>query len=462
MPGSPASGPERRAIETTRAHVPANAAPTMSQISISSNLIKAALSRFDLSAVRAPLMLSLLNQMVSSGGNFLVGIYLARTLSLEGFGLYGIGFGICMLYVGIGNAVILTQMVVNMPDKSLAEKENYAAKMLYAVLMLGGVVLAVAASALALAAVLMPAAQRLLATVLAIGIASIFFLCNEFFISYAYLKRRESLALKVNLTTMFVLFSGLALEKLAGIALVAEHVLLLYALGAGAGSCLAYAQTPLTLRGNAGGLAADLREAWRHGRWALGGVAVTWLQSQAYTYVLAFFLGAAGVGRANAARIFISPFSFLLPAINKVAIPRLADLRNSDPKKMLRISLLLTAGLSLLVLLYSMLLLGSLEHVSPLILGRHDVRIDALVWVWCVVLTFQMIRSGGGVLLQVQRKFRRLMLLNLPSAAITIGLAILLMQWLGAAGAIWGMAAGELVLSLLIWREIKRESTDEN
>ena len=434
----------------------------MSQISISANFVKTALSRIDLSSVRAPLMLSLLNQMVSSGGNFLVGIYLARTLSLEGFGLYGIGFGICMLYVGIGNAVILTQMVVNMPDKSLAEKEHYAAKMLYAVLLLGGIALALTAIAVAAASALTPGMRHLLAPVLAISVASSLFLCNEFFISYAYLKRRESLALQVNLATMFVLFSGLAMEHFAGIALTAEHVLLLYALGACAGSCLAYAQSPLALRGNAHGLVADLREAWLHGRWALGGVLVTWLQSQAYTYVLAFFLGAAGVGRANAARIFISPFSFLLPAINKVAIPRLADLRNTDPQKMLRISLLLTAGLSLLVVLYSMLLLGSLEYVSTMVLGRHDARIDALVWVWCVVLLFQMVRSGGGVLLQVQRKFRRLMLVNMPSAAITIGLAVLLIQWIGAAGAIWGMAAGEVVLSLLIWREIKSERADQN
>jgi O-antigen/teichoic acid export membrane protein len=50
-----------------------------------------------LSALRLPLLISLANQALSSGGNFLLGIYLARTMTLEHFGLYGIFYGLCML-----------------------------------------------------------------------------------------------------------------------------------------------------------------------------------------------------------------------------------------------------------------------------------------------------------------------------------------------------------------------------
>ena len=426
----------------------------MAETSIAANFVKTAFNRLDLSAVRAPLMLSLLNQMLTSGGNFLIGIYLARTLPLEGFGLYGIGYGICTLYVGMGNAVIVTQMVVNMPDREHEEKQRYAAKMLYAVLLLGGAMLVLTAAASFLATMISPEFANLLTTVAAVAITAALFLCHDFFVSYAYLIRKESLALVVNGVMMAVLFAGLALGKVVGITLTAQKALLLYAFGVFAGSAIAYLASPLRLRGSTRNLKSDFLEAWRQGRWALGGVGITWVQSQTYTYVLAFFLGPAGVGQANAARIFISPFSFLLPAINKVAIPRLADLRRSNPKKMLMVSWLLTAGMTLLALLYSLILLVSLHYVAPKLLGRHDPVIESLVWVWCLVLVFQMLRSGGGVLLQIQRKFRILTLVNIPSAVITIAAAVALIAWLGAAGAIWGMVAGELVLLLLIWKEI--------
>lgn len=429
----------------------------MSQISIAENIFKTTWSRLDLSSIRMPLLLSFLNQFVGSGGNFLVGIYLARTLPLEGFGLYGIGFGICMLYVGVGNAVILTQMVVNMADKPAEEKESYAARMLLAVLMLGCAVLATTIVAGLIVAMISPHGSALLMPVLAIVVASVLFLCNEFFVSYAYLKRKEGMALTVNASMMLVLFSGLAIEKVSGIVPSAEHVLLLYALGAAIGSGIAYLASPLSLWRNLRNLMPDYIESWRHGRWALGGVIVTWIQSQAYTYVVAVFLGPAGVGLANAARIFISPVTFLLPAINKVAIPRLADLRQSNPGKMPTVSKLVTAAMTALALLYSLALLAGLDFVIPLVLGRQDPRIASLVWIWCLVLVLQMIRSGGSVLMQVQRKFRILTLINIPSAAVTIAAAVILIQAYGVAGAIGGMLIGEIVLSALIWKEIQHD-----
>lgn len=424
--------------------------------------IKAAFSRFDLSSVKVPLILSLCNQFISSGGNFLIGVYLARTLPLEAFGMYGLEYGICMLYVSIGNSLLLTQMVVNMPDRSGDEKARYAAKIFCAVALLGVIVLALAGAGTYLAALIRPEYAQFMPSVFAVVVASVLFLCNEFFISYAYLKRQETLALVVNALTIFTLFSGLAIEKMMGMGLSAEHVLYLYALGAAIGSGVAYFNVRLPLRRGMENLRPELAEAWHHGRWALGGAMITWVQAQAYTYSLAFFLGPSGVGQANAARIFISPFSFLIPAINKVAIPRLADLRQSNPKKMFRVSMMLTAGVSIMTIVYSCILLFSLDFVASIVLGRHDARVESVVWAWCLVLIFQMLRSGGGVLLQVQRKFRVLMLINIPTAIITVVAAILFIHWFGTVGSILGMVAGEVVLASFIWREIKHGKNDQN
>ncbi len=413
------------------------------------------LTQMDLSAVKIPLMLSLLNQVVSSGGNFVVGVYLARTLPLADFGLYGISYGICMLYIGIGNAILLTQMVVNMPDKPEPEKDNYASRMLIGVLMLGSVTLTLALMTILVVITVHPAWRHYFPIAATVTLTAIAFLGKEFMISYAYIRRKEILALSVSTLSVATLCGGLAVEYLAGVTLTAHNVLLLYAAGAALGAVVGYRVAPLSIRRNMGNLSADFLEAWRHGRWALGGVTITWIQAQTYTYTLAFFLGPAGVGQANAARIFISPFSFLIPAINQIAIPRLADLRESDRARMLKVSVMLTAGLFLFALLYVLVLLSCLDFVFGLVLGRHDRAIESLVPVWCVVLVIQMILTGGSALLQVMRRFRILALINIPSAIAAIVTAIVLIHQLGAPGAIWGTVAGEIVLTILIWREIR-------
>jgi O-antigen/teichoic acid export membrane protein len=383
-----------------------------------------------------------------------LGVYLARSLSLSEFGIYGIGFGLCMLYVGIGNAVILAQMSVNMSSYDVDQKAVYGARMLNGVLVLGMILVAMTASIFLAMCFFWPAYKAFTGIVCAISIAAVLFLCNEFFISYAYLRRRESLALVVNGMTMLVLFTCLVVAYQLGISPSVENTLFYYAFGAALGSILAYRLSLLRVSQGVHGFASNVVESWRNGRWALGGVFIIWMQSQTYAYVALLFLGSAGVGAINAAKIFISPFSFLLPAVNKIAIPRLADMRQTDPRRMLMASVFLTAGLTGLTIIYSLILVSSLHYLTALILGRHDANIEALIWVWCLVLIFQMARSGGGVLLQVQKKFRILTLLNVPSAIITIALAFLLIAKIGAAGGIWSIVAGEAALSLLIWREI--------
>jgi O-antigen/teichoic acid export membrane protein len=416
---------------------------------------RAVLARTNLSAIKLPFLLSLCNQLVSSGGNFLLGIYLARTLPLEDFGMYGLGYGICMLYIGVGNAVILTQMVVNMPDRTGAEREMYAARMFCAVALLGMTVLLVTGITYLLMLVAKPEYIQYRATVASVAAAAVLFLFNEFFISYAYIKRKESLALMVNLLTITALFTGVWIIKMSGLPLTASHVLLCYALGAAIASTFAFTQSLLPLAAGMKRLFPDLIESWKQGKWALGGAIVTWIQAQAYAYVLVVFLGPVGVGQANAARIFISPFSFLIPAVNKIAIPRLADLRNSDSARMSKASITLTLTLSAMTIVYSLIVMIGLDYMSQWILGRRDTQVESLVWAWCLVLIFQLLRTGGAILMQVQRKFRMLMLLNIPSAVVTMVAAILFIYWIGTAGAILGMVAGEVILAVLIWKEIR-------
>ena len=82
---------------------------------------------------RKALSVSVLNQAVSSGTNFVLGLYLVRVLTPANFGLYSIGFAIGIFFFGIGNSLFLTQMVVHTPGKSENDRMQYAANIFFLV-----------------------------------------------------------------------------------------------------------------------------------------------------------------------------------------------------------------------------------------------------------------------------------------------------------------------------------------
>jgi O-antigen/teichoic acid export membrane protein len=414
-----------------------------------------------LTALRRPLLLSLANQLLGSGANFLVGLYLARNLALAEFGLYGICYGICMLYIGVGNAMLLTQMTVSMAGQPPAAQAAYAGRVLASILLLGSVLLLAGAT---LAATLWwwRDATPYLGLVAPVALAAALMLCGEFFSTYAYIRHHERAALLVNAAALVVVVGGLALLHVTGGEPDAASVLLLYAGGNALGAALAYVSAPLAWRQPLPQLHRHWRSARGHGGWSLGGVAISWVQAQSATYTLAAMLGPAGAGLANLSRLFISPFTFLVPAVNKIALPRLAALRASDPRRMRRLATQLALGMVLLAALYAVLLLSCLSWLAPLVLGYSVPQLPQLVAVWCLVLLFQVGRSCGGLLLQMQMKFRQLTLITLPCAVLAVSSAVLLMQHYQAAGAIAGVLAGEGLLALLIWKEIAHGARTEH
>lgn len=414
-----------------------------------------------LAALRGPLLLSLANQLLGSGANFLVGVYLARNLVLAEFGLYGICYGLCMLYIGVGNAMLLTQMTVSMAGQPPAAQAGYAGRVLAGILLLGAVLL-LAGTGATVALWLWLGKAAYLGLVVPVTLAAALMLCGEFFISYAYIRHHERAALLVNAAALVVVAGGLALLQLAGQTPGAAGVLLLYAGGNALGAVLAYRSAPLGWRQTLPQLRCHWRSARGHGGWSLGGMAISWVQAQSATYTLAAMLGPAGAGLANLSRLFISPFTFLVPAVNKIALPRLAALRASDPRRMRRLVTRMALAMVLLAALYALLLLSCLGWLAPLVLGYRVPQLPLLVAVWCLVLLFQVGRSCGALLLQTQMKFRQLTLMTLPCAVLAVGTAVLLMRHYQAAGAIAGVLAGEAMLALLIWKEIAHGARTEH
>jgi O-antigen/teichoic acid export membrane protein len=403
------------------------------------------------------LSVSVINQGVSSGTNFLLALVFIQWMDAQDFGSYGIAIASVLLFSGVGNALLLTQMVVHLPARLVADRPGYLGR--YFVLVLG---LAAALLALVLVAALIlqrglqePSLARL---ILVSGMAAAGYLGKDYFIRICYSLRREGAALAINVAiataagAMLLTFGELGVKG-------AEQAVTVYAFGQWCGVVvgLLVCWRQLHFR-RVGSMGEVVREAMAGGRWALGGVLVTWLQSQAYVYTTAMFAGASGVGYANAARIFVAPLLMAAPALNQVTVPRLASLRGLGDASVAKAgqqvtALVLVGGLAyvaILTVLYpaaiAFVLPDSYEGVGPLVLA------------WCVVVLAQLGRDGASTLMQVFHQFRRLTLFAAAVACLAIPVTALLASSFGAGGAVWATAMAELGLALILWQWIRRHA----
>jgi O-antigen/teichoic acid export membrane protein len=403
------------------------------------------------------LSISVLNQVVSSGTNFALAIYLVRVLTTADFGLYGIGFAITLLYAGVGDALFLTQMVVHVPDKAPQDKLPYAARILVALIIFCALTAIVAGLLLVIVGTWSQLIHQYVGLVSAIVAASIAYLCKDFFVRHSYTARRETWALWVNVAVAVTLVSMLLVQYRFISTFNSEGALWIYAVSNMVGALFGFGLVRLPMLAvRLQEIIRDVQEAWAGGRWALVGVGVTWSQSQAYMYVTALYVGPVGVGLANTARILITPALFLMPAITQLVMPRLAALRATNQARMVKISMLFSTGLVIFAVLYSAVLIGVGDVMAHILIGeyRHD-EIAPLVAAWCLVMIFQFSRVGAVICLQVVKNFRLLTLVNAVSLMAAILIAVILMQEIGVKGAILGSAVGELIFSVLLYRVVR-------
>jgi O-antigen/teichoic acid export membrane protein len=418
-----------------------------------------ALLRTRIAAVRhiwKALSVSFVNQAVSSGTNFLLAVFFVRFMDTEAFGVYGIAIAVVLLFSGVGNALLLTQMVVHLPDKDAEERPAYFGRNL--IMVSGLALLALALAAIAAGVQWLWLDQtRAAAVMLATGVAAAAYLVKDYFLRLAYSLRREGVALSMNIAVAIMTISSLAFVWWIRHALDATSAIAIYSAGQSAGVLVGLLTCWPEIRlKHSGSLQADLRQSLDGGRWALGGVLVTWLQAQAYVYMTAIFVGPVGVGYANAARVFVSPLQMIMPAINQVTMPRLASLRREGVARVTAAGRVVTGFALLLGFAYAFVLGISYPLVANLLLGDKYHGLAALVAAWCVVVLMQLLRDGGSTLLLTLRKFRRLTVSGTAVACLSVPVTAVLAKECGSIGAVSATAIAEFSLAVVLWLWIKR------
>lgn len=393
----------------------------------------------------------LLDQALQSVTNLCVGIILIHYATKEEYGLYGVGFASLLLLIGFSNAIVSTQMTVLAPTKKQELQNHFCASLIIGFFLWLIPLFSIVATITLIFSYVYDLSEyeKLIYAVLLSSPPTILI---EIMRRYFYLKLRPKTVFKMGLLYTFIYFISLT-----AILLNTKNNLHVYALLTnGFASLLAasifFSMSDMSWRGAFCTSSESLKECWKDGKWALGGVLVTWGQIQGYVYVLALIEGSALVAEANAARLFLAPINVLSTGFSKVVMPRLVKFRINDKWQ----QAIITARKILIIMLVIIIAYSfSIYFIKDWIIDRfmnHDYKdIGILIYYWSIFFICQAFRTNNSILLQAFRLFKEITVSNAMTACVVLVISLLVVQSYGVKGVISTMSVGEFSLALILW-----------
>ncbi|MCC7258120.1 MAG: hypothetical protein IT486_07080 [Gammaproteobacteria bacterium] len=407
--------------------------------------------------------ISLVDQAILSLANFLVGVFLIQNTTKNEYGSYVLAYAAILLVIGAQNAIVTTQMTVRIPQKRPPERAPFCGALAVGQFLVFLPVLAMVSGLVATAATVGLISGRSAVITAVIGMACFGILLREFARGYFFTQLRPMVVLTIDLAYVALLFVGLVLARTLAqeqLYLLAIGMLGLASLGSG---WLALASAQLPWRQSLTNQVKVLRESWIHGRWALGGVGVTWLQDQSYVYLLSLLAGTASTAEANAARLLLMPVMLLNTGISRITMPMWSNLRHEGRRHEIEMGarrIFLT--LSLAIVGYVAVMVAIEDLIVPFLFSSEYTSMRNLVVLWGAVLALQIARSNYSVILQVHEGFRQITQANTVSALVAVVAALVLIPSYGIEGSLLALLGAEATLTLLLateWRRRVRAGT---
>ena len=400
---------------------------------------------------------SVADQALLSATNFSIGLFFIHFAEKEEYGLYSLAYGAITLVISFAGALIATPMTVSYADRPDERRERYCASMLLGQYWIFLPVIGLALAVIGMLYQLGLLQRNMTSFAAVIAVASLGGMLWEFSRRYYYLRLQPKKVLHLDICYASLMAVGLIAAASMRLSDMHWWVFVLYGLATLWTGFYALAGSGLTGRLHAVDVWTALNDAWRLGRWALGGVIVTWLQSQSFAYFLALFADLGRVADANAARLLLAPLMLLYTGLNNVVLPQLARMRSenrlADTENLTHRFMW---GLTGIFLVYTVLVLLVEEKLIGVVLGDTYKGIEPLIVAWAVVNLLTVLRGTSSILMQAFKEFQAITLANTASTLVVVGITWPLIYYYGTLGSIAALGVGEVILALLLRRGFAR------
>lgn len=388
---------------------------------------------------------AIMDQMVLSGTNFLVGILLIRFCTDHDYGLYVIVQSTLLLVVSMHNSWLSGPLAILTPKLPAEERWQVIGSVKHAQRRW----IRIGASSL-LALPLLGYASGLLSGLLALVIAAGIVagwaaLRREYLRSVLLMYSRPHTLLGVDSVYAAALLMGVVAAVLIGKQVVVA------AIGA------------LTLASCAGAAAANrslgVDPGWREpiqvsmwpdirrlGYWSLLGASIYWFLGQSYSYVLATRLDLAAVANVNAVRLLLMPAFVITIGIASLLTPTAATwYAQIGIHKLVRRLLLFLLAVGLLEVTYFVIVWSARHWLITGALHKQIQDSDRLLLLWAGVALVALFRDVLQCALIAMGRLQSLAWLVGLSAAVALLTMWFGIAWWGAAAVLIGQIAGECI-----------------
>ena len=404
-----------------------------------------------MATVKKDALFGIIDQGIISLSNLGIGFLLIKLTSKESYGLYGIGFAAILLFVGIANALVTTQMTIFAPEK--LDKLKYCSTMLagqYIIFFpLWCVFVTLSLSAYYVELI----SNEILTYTLTVSITVMTAIFHEFMRRFFYIALTPFRVLQIDIVNVSIIMGCLSAAWYYQLNISHTTAIIIYGISAFTAGSVGLIISKLIPKITLIEISASIKEAWHHGLWSLGGVIVTWLQSQSYVALLSIMATTASIAEVNAAKLFLAPVGVISTSLGQVFTPRLAILRSSGEhtaitRLTLKILLLILTVIGIVVLITFLLKDYLLERFFP----KDYADIGPLILWWAGVFVTQALCTNASILLQIYKRFKAMTFCNFYTALLTLFLTWLLIKSNGINGSLQAMVLGQLASALLMWR----------
>lgn len=394
-----------------------------------------------------PASIGVLNQAITSGTNFLLGIYFLSHFGLSEFGKYGILFASAMVVGGLLTSLVTSQTIILLPEINESETANFIASSFHLILIFGAFLILTSTLLKTPAKFFLEEiglSEYSASIFVALGVA---YASKDFFARLAYSLRVEIIALKVNTcVTATIAFIVLA-KYFLGESISAEELILYYASGCSLASIAGYASLKISHKLNLRMIYTRIFDFLPGGKWMIANDLMYSARTQAHIFITAAVSGPVAIGLINAAKIFVTPALLVTPSLSQLLISRLVPHRLSRPTKLIQLGLIFSAANLFFVVLYGLAILLLYPHILPLISSTRNLELFDLILAWIALAGIAAVRYGLEATNKALKNFRSLTSAN---AAATIAACVLiysLLRTFGPTGSVYGFAIAELILT---------------
>jgi len=388
--------------------------------------------------------------------HFALNIVLVRQFVPQDYGIFALAFVAAVLGASLTGALAGTPVSVYTPGVSRRAKRHYLETLLSTVnLALVGVIL--------LTTLLVTLWLHFpLGTMLGFSVFVASYGARQYFRAFAFARQSPQTALYADITYVLTALLILLLAVMQGVVLNLALVLAALALGN-------LAAIFLEFKSLAAGRVRIIRRwrslrryglIWQQSRWALIGAVTTLIATQAHSFIVTMFAGAAAYAPLAAGFVLFGPIRIGLQSWLSVMRPELAvAIAQHDHEALRRIQRTSALVMLLGVLLFALLLQLLWSPIDEFLYANRygDVPMGWIVAGWCAVTFFtaQVVTPSG--MLQALKRFRVLAMGTVYSAVLSVtAVAIFLALW-GSAYSVLGILLAEAFLAVYLIIAVRRE-----